>query len=341
MPQNPLATAAQLDKYGLKWIWDFGFLRPQELGVLLWPGAKHASKAGERIARKWLKDGLVLRRELPNHSGSILVLAKAGAEHLSHAFGIDARSGKDVGSMTAGDWSPPKTWRHDLLAAGLLALMRRDGYTIMPEQLLRRENPNKLVPDGIAIRGDKAIWIEVESARKTGPHMDKMCRSLIAAARGVGVTVLSGITCNHAAIAYDPAQSDERGHALSHHQRVCAALEKHTPTDIALHFIKVKKTGAGVSGYEIALGLVEANAITQAAAAQMWTERAIDGGTERYTQWLPGLIEMSYTRRSEGWIASLILDDEDQTVKTLRFDTLKSLKRYAARLSLGLIKPYQ
>jgi len=341
MPQNPLTTAAQNDSTGLKWIWDFGFLRPQELGTLLWPDAKHASKAGERIARKWLKDGLILRRELPNHSGSVLVLSKAGAEYLSHAQGIDARSGKDIGSMTAGDWSPPATWRHDLLASGLLALLRRDGYTIMPEQLLRRENPNKLVPDGIAIKDGKAIWIEVESARKTGSHMDKMCRSLIAAARGAGVTVLSGITCTQAAVAYDPAQTDERGHALGHHQRVCAGLKRYTPTDIALQFIQLKKTGAGVSGYEIALGLIEADAITRAMAKMTWSERMGDGGEqEHYTQAIPGLFEIAYARKDDAWMARLILDEDcyDPTTKSLRFNTLKDLKRYAAKMSLGMIK---
>lgn len=344
MRQNPLVTAAQLDKIGLNWIWNFGFLRPQELGLLLWPKSTHSTKNAERIARKWLADGLILRRTLPKHAGTVLVLSKAGAEFLSHEFGIDAKSGKDIGEMTAGVWSPPKTWRHDILAAGVLALMRRDGHTIYPEQKLRRENPNKLVPDGIALTikdgTPYAVWIEIESARKTGKRMDTMCKSLIAAASGTSVK-LSGITCTQAAVAYDPAQTDERGYELDHHQRVINALRKFARSDFPVHFLELKKTGVGITGYTLKTGVIEADAVTQAVARMIWSTHTSESGEQEHRTYahMPGFHEFCYTRKDDAWVLRLIPADEyEDAEKILRFGTLKALKRYAAKLDLGLIK---
>lgn len=343
MRQNPLVTAAQLDKIGLNWIWDFGFLRPQELGNLLWPKSTHSTKNAERIARKWLADGLILRRTLPKHAGTVLVLSKAGAEFLSHEFGIDAKSGKDIGEMTAGVWSPPKTWRHDILAAGVLALMRRDGHTIYPEQKLRRENPNKLVPDGIALKikdgTPYAVWLEIESARKTGKRMDTMCKSLIAAASGTSVK-LSGITCTQAAVAYNPAQTDERDYSLDHHQRVVNALRKFARSDFPVHFLELKKTGVGVASYTLKTGLIEADAVTQAVARMSWSTRKSDSGEQEHYTYIPDLVDFCYTQKGDLWIARLTLLDADneEEERFVRFRTQKALKRYAAKLDLGLIK---
>jgi hypothetical protein len=181
-PQNPVQIGKEMDLRGLEWVWDFGWLRPQELGRLLWPKVGHATKNAERICRKWEDNGLIIRRNLPNHNGTAIVLSSNGAELLKE-IGIDAKTGKDIGFARKKTdeekreyedrkkkekekkkektkdpenknkkrrkknnedivWKPPATWKHDLLSSGVLSICHEMGHEIFPEMKLRRENPN-------------------------------------------------------------------------------------------------------------------------------------------------------------------------------------------------------
>ena len=188
MKMNTLDKGAELDLRGLLWVWDFGWLRPRELGRLLWPNLGHATKNAERHCRKWESNGLIIRRELPNHNGTAIVLSSKGAD-LLYEHGIKAKTGKDIGSTRKKTeeekkqdeikkkkeeekngninedeskkkkgkksnedivWIPPATWKHDILSAGTLSILHENGHDIYPEMKLRRENPNiKKIPDGI------------------------------------------------------------------------------------------------------------------------------------------------------------------------------------------------
>ena len=137
MKHQGLQRSAVIDIQGLTAIWDFGWLRPQELGRLMWPEATHQVKYAERIARKWCDKGLILSRKLPAHNGTALVLSESGARLLRESIGVAAQSGKDWGETRNGAWMAPRWWRHDLVANSLLSIMAARGHHVIPEALVQ------------------------------------------------------------------------------------------------------------------------------------------------------------------------------------------------------------
>jgi hypothetical protein len=203
-----------------------------------------------------VKRGLVLERELPEGAGRALVLATAGVRLLAEE-GVEAQSGKDVGKLVPGkgwhpplkwnpDWLPPLTWRHDLLAAGVLVEFHRLGYKVLPEAHIRRHaGAMAKVPDGLAVRDENVFWLEVESARKSGPSMRELADALCAAAEGEATPVL-GHKPTHAIVAYRNSDKDERGHALNHRARVRAAVAAAASQEVTLVWARCTLRGAGV-----------------------------------------------------------------------------------------------
>ena len=116
MKHQGLQRSAVIDIQGLTALWDFGWLRPQELGRLLWPEATHQVKYAERIARRWSEKGLVLSRKLPAHNGTAMVLSESGARLLRESIGVAVQSGKDWGETRNGAWMAPRWISRD--AAG-------------------------------------------------------------------------------------------------------------------------------------------------------------------------------------------------------------------------------
>ncbi|MHA6891287.1 hypothetical protein [Ralstonia pseudosolanacearum] len=160
------------DARGLFFLHQFAWLRTAELGKLMWPDMASSRQLADRLARDWLARRLVIARDLPGSAGRALVLATAGVRLLAEQ-GIVAASGKDIGKLAEDGWSPPLTWRHDLLAAGILCELHRQGFSIHPETELRRHADHGVkIPDGICVRGQEVLWLEVENARKTG-RMDE------------------------------------------------------------------------------------------------------------------------------------------------------------------------
>lgn len=229
---TPFEQHHKNDICGLRWIGDFGWLRPAELGALLWPGADHARKQAERLVRTWLKRGLVLQRELPDRAGRAIVLAVAGVRLLATA-GIEARSGKDIGTAGNGKWLPPLTWRHDLLGAQVLVDLYRKGFDIVPEPALRRATAGALgkIPDGLALRGRETVLIEIESSRKTGPAMRHLAKVLCAAGTAQRLELL-GRKVTHTIVGFAENREDERGHKLDHRARVTAAVAATARQDV-------------------------------------------------------------------------------------------------------------
>ncbi|MEN5424184.1 hypothetical protein ABE607_15045 [Comamonas aquatica] len=246
---KPLDQHRHNDVLGLRWISDFGWLRAAELGALMFPGV-HAHKQAERLVRGWVHRGLILERKLPERAGRALVLAARGVQLLAEV-GIAAHSGKDIGETMNGSWQPPRTWKHDLLATQVLVTLRRRGFGILPEPVLRRSTePLTKMPDGLAIKGTQVVWLEVESARKTGPAMRLMAEALSAVAAGQAETVC-GHRPTHAMVAYLAQAQDERGYTLSHRARVRQAVAAITRSDMPLTFACCTRQGAaGIGGIE-------------------------------------------------------------------------------------------
>lgn len=189
----------------------------------MWPSNATSRHQADRLARSWLARRLVLARPLPEGAGRALVLAARGVQLLNNG-GVDACTGKDIGETVAGNWLPPSTWRHDLLAAGVLVSLYRQGWSVYPEPQVRRQTGSLTKwPDGVAQRDDQVLWIEVEAARKTGPAMRQLAEALCVAAEGTAHSVL-GLKPTAALVAYRVDALDERGHGIDHRNRVRKAI---------------------------------------------------------------------------------------------------------------------
>ena len=244
---DPFEQRRLNDVEGLHWLSRWGWLRTTELGPLLWPGNPTARHQADRLVRSWLARRLVIARELPDGAGRALVLATGGVRLLGEA-GIAAASGKDVGQLVAGEWRPPLTWRHDLLAAGVLVDLRRRGYQVLPEAHIRRHAGQLVkVPDGIAYRDGAVIWLEVEAARKSGKNMRELADALCAVADGQAATVL-GHRPTHVMVAYQEGAQDDRGHSLGHRARVRAAVAAAARRSVPLVWARCTLRGAAGVG---------------------------------------------------------------------------------------------
>lgn len=264
MRKNGPQISLENDLKALLHIHNFGWLRATELGRLLWPEAAYSTKNAERWARKAIEKGLVIPRKLPNHNGTALVVSQPGADLLAE-FGYEAKTGKDWGETKNGTWIAPKWWRHDLMANGLLTLLKSENLDVWPERQLRRENPNaEKLPDGLVANSDHSvvIWIEVESARKSGKAMDNMATYLIAASIG-NAPVLSGMRPTAAVVAYQENALDERGFQLDHKTRTISGIERNASQDFSLQLIQLHMQGAGVREISLTTERIESEFISQ------------------------------------------------------------------------------
>ena len=179
------------DELGLTAIAKFGWLRGREIGNVLWPNNPSRNIQGARVARRWIKEGLVIERKLPDHFGSAYVLSKKGAEFvdLETAYGDenDVKTGKKIGDhikLADGGWIPTHSWRHDLLANGFLTLALGNGAEVFSELELRRESPfAKKIPDGLyRPEGlENFLAIEVERAGKWATNAREIAREIVEA----------------------------------------------------------------------------------------------------------------------------------------------------------------
>lgn len=244
------------DIAGLKFVHAFGWLRAAELGALLFPTTATATVAASRVIRSWEQRRFVIVRELPERSGKAVVLAAAGVRFLSEN-GYKARSGKDLGSTACGEWKPPASWRHDLIAAGVLVELRRRGYSVIPETTLRRSQSDATkLPDGL-LRSPSGewIWLEVEHARKTGRSLQDLGKALALAAAGE-IKSVAGRYATAALVAY-VENEDERGYSVDHRARVLKAIAEHAEKPLKVAMARCTTTGAGVTGISITEASVE------------------------------------------------------------------------------------
>lgn len=236
------------DVTGLHFIHLFGWLRTAELGALLWPHSTASRQAADRLARGWIGRRLVLVRDLPDGAGRALVLAAAGVRLLA-GEGLFAKPGKHIGQSTDQGWLPPASWKHDLLAAGVLCELHRRGFDIYPEtELRRRTDAQAKIPDGLAVGPEgQVLCLEVERARKSGPQMRKLAEAMSIVATGQAGEV-AGFKPTQALVAFVPSAMDERGYALSHQARVRAAVQAVARQDLVMNWAACELRGAAGVG---------------------------------------------------------------------------------------------
>lgn len=236
-----------------QWSW----LRSTELGRLMYPGDPYSRKYAEKNVRKLQALRLLIPRRLPGKAGTAFVISQAGAKQLNQ-WSADGgyQSGKNWGTTNPdGTWSPPATWRHDLVATGVLAIAaERTPMEVYPEGLLRAQVPEaEKHPDGLLVNHQHGFstWVEVEYARKSGPNMQHLIAALVLAARGkppVVYEMTMSAPVKSALVAIDADAKDERGYRLNHWSRIEAAIVRReliAPVTVVIAWVTM--AGAGVS----------------------------------------------------------------------------------------------
>jgi Holliday junction resolvase len=301
----------QRDQDGLLLIHKFGWMRAKELGRMLWPTSGRPAVNASELIGKWKRNRWVLARPLPDNMGQALVLSAAGAAYLHSAGYSDTVTGKDWGETEAGRWVAPRTWRHELLALGLLTHLNSQGWQVIPERQLRRENSTSQYPDGLAIRGAAVLWIEVENARKTGILRNQMLKGLILASRGRAES-LSGHVANCALVGYAIEAKDERGYRLDHRHHVVSALEKQSPVDVPLALAAVNLTGtAGVRQVTLDNITVKANRVSQLVTTIPWQCRPPTPDSYAYEYFTSDGLEYRCGTGNLGWWWSICRDGDE------------------------------
>lgn len=228
---NNFQIGEEHDVDGLWFISIFGFLRAAEIGKLLWPNITHNQKNGQRICRKWLSKGYVIKRVLPSKAGFAYVLAAGGVRFLLERD-MPSKSGKDWGKMEDGKWTPPKEWVHHLMANMFLVSAGMQGYSIHPELMLRSRGATGKIPDGIYFDDDNVYVVEVENHRKTGKNMEAVADSVIKTAN----QMLNGygFRKSHPVLVYPKMSKDERKYNISHETRLINAITKKAQDDFKI-----------------------------------------------------------------------------------------------------------
>lgn len=246
---SPHEQHLQNDLDGLQLVHKFSWLRPHELGVLLWPNTCHPRHQANRLVRSWRERRLIIERALPGRAGRAVVLAAVGVRLLA-AHGIHAVTGKDFGETHGDVWTPPSTWRHDLIAVGVLVDLYLNGFDVIPEAQIKRSAGHlSKLPDGVAHRDGQVIWLEIEHMRKTGPAMKHLAQALCSVVDGTAPPIL-GMRATHAMVAFASGQVDERGYTLSHQQRVTKALSATAQHAMPISWAKCTIRSAGVSAVQ-------------------------------------------------------------------------------------------
>lgn len=263
----------------LELIWDFGWLRPQELAKLLWKDSKHGITNADYFVKKWEEDQYILVRKLPNHSGRAIVLSQRGALFLYNKSDklenkVIAKSGKNFGSIVGNgkekQWKPPLSWKHDLMANSLLVHLAQIGHDVIPEKKLRRERKLSKYPDGVILDfygPGKNAWLEIESARKTGENMRMMIEKIIELSKNERKYYLAPTDTskeNAALIAYVPNKEDEIGYAINYRKRIINAIKRQAKEDVSIYFAELELTGYAVSGCKVTEEFIENEEVTEA-----------------------------------------------------------------------------
>lgn len=247
----------------LHWISRFGWLRSRELGALMWPqpGSNPGTlisdprrmddqrKLANKLLSRLKESRYVLQRHLPGKAGNAYVLSLPGVHYLQRRLAYTARPGDKWGRSINGTWQPPASWEHELLVTLTMLYFLSSDAKIKTESEIRAENPGqRKYPDGLVVtsghRKDGSIrelvlWIEVESADKSGTKMLGLARSLVNAYRQNAPT-LSGLKANVPAIVYRADLVNLARRKVDHKNRITNAVQRHIGADIQAYFLQIK-----------------------------------------------------------------------------------------------------
>lgn len=314
MPPKTNAEIGELNEFkALRIINKMGWIRPQELGRLMWSEAPHGSKYGERIARTLQAKDLVIARKLPSHSGTALVLSTKGARFLNERVDVQAKSGKDFGETSGSMWQPPKVWKHDLLATSFIAHRLPEIMGFISEKQFKKAYPYVAkVPDALIVESNNEItWIEVEHARKSGlVGMQLMAKTIVS--HLTNESHFFDRPCTKVGIAYPADSIDDRGYAINHRKRVTEAikLQLNEGQSVEVSFYELQLRSGAVIGYEEKVARIEHDSLRGYKASLEVIETDEETGTmylEIGLPWHTGCIEP----QPDGFNWSVFLDREN------------------------------
>ncbi len=150
-----------------------------------WEEQMRRLEARKLIVRTTAPSDVQYDSGLPSKT-KLIRLAKAGAAWLAER-GVTDVLGRSPAGLRASDFKLPDSWRHDALAAGVLAWLGERGYAFVTDHEIGCV-ANALgatlgvkLPDGLARpRGSDDPWImiEVEFAKKTGGWAERQARCM-------------------------------------------------------------------------------------------------------------------------------------------------------------------
>lgn len=261
--QPGLLQRDENDRIGLRWVANFRWLRGRELGRLMWPNDKTSRVRANRVIRGWIERRLVIVRQIPDGAGRAVVLSSAGAALVSDKSGKDWGEQYLIPGCAGTQWRPPKTWKHELLASGVLACLYEEGFDVLPEAAIRRlpevASLAKL-PDGLVwIKGQAAYWVEVENTEKSGRRLADLADWLAHLGTGI-VPAIAGVKPTCGLVAFNPAALDSRGHRLDHQSRVIAKIQQRAKSDVPIAWATCQLAGQGVDSINVTIENVAASA---------------------------------------------------------------------------------
>lgn len=204
-----------------------GWITTTIMANLFWPKSPTRKKYAERLMAEMIRQGLLLKRQLPNRMTAGVITAQ-GCRVLNDTYfdvGINivptnVRPGTDWGDSKGGQWLPPASWQHQLRAGNFVSWAGNafpSPLNMLFDMQIQRANPTAIKrPDGIAYAGNIGLWIEVENARKTGDEMTKLVTALVDAHTGTAPQMFTGdgeggvINCDKAVLVVPASYDVER-----------------------------------------------------------------------------------------------------------------------------------
>jgi hypothetical protein len=192
---------------------------------------------------------------------------------------------------------PPDQWRHELLTAGVLSLIHEHGGEFLTERQIRaRQLCTGKIPDGLYWYAasidpetgenlpEEVTWLEVENARKDHKTLLEELAIVLCNVSNGRQPSIAGMQPTWAEIAFVPASTDNRGHALDHRYRVTQAIKTYAHSTTQIVWCPLKMSGRGVVAWELETETIHPNPALKIEAelrAIPWTLSWIKSGDRR------------------------------------------------------------
>jgi hypothetical protein len=287
MEQKPLTNIEIGHKNrieALMLIWRFRWLRPLELGQLMWLTSNNPQQQGAALVKKLQTRKLVALKKLPDGGGTAAVLSERGArllrdEVIGQNMTIDTKSQK-WGETVEGKFVPNLQWKHDLLAHSLLILLKRQGAknVYSETEILRRyplSNLKGKAPDGLFSLNGNHYWLEQERREKQGKALEELIFEIERVAGGKSQQFFD-IKPHRMAIAIPPNEYNRRGNLIDHRKIIEAKIQKTIDGMVRVYFFHLQMKGHAVIGFNIEEAKIFSNAELQKIEHQARERRRLD-----------------------------------------------------------------